>query len=161
MKQLLLFLLLLLFFNACQDVGDNKPLLSNSKKKQPIIIVNQNRHLNMAEYWIDKLDQPNEIIMTPKEIEKFNNKIAYENRTINYFKDINKKYGSEWVKKSILHAFNGIKSGSKYFTDGSRVSATFYKNIKERLNLKTLFGQSVTSRYAILIKKSYPPNSHS
>ena len=151
-NSLLIYLSIALLLSSCQEVGDNKPLLSNSKKKQPIIIVNQNRHLNMAEYWIDKVDKPHKLLMTDKEIEAFNNNTAYNRQTFNYFKDMNKAYGTSWVKSSILHSFNGIKSKSNYFADGNRINASFYKDLKDDLNLDALVGSSVQVRYALVTK---------
>ena len=46
----LLFLLILMLFSSCQEIGDNKPIVKDSDEKQPIIIVNKNRHLNIAEF---------------------------------------------------------------------------------------------------------------
>lgn len=81
-KTYLLSLLILLFITACQDVDDTSVVLSNSKKKQPVIIVNANRHLKIPEFWIDKIDNANKVIMSDKEISKFNDYTA----------------GSSWVK---------------------------------------------------------------
>ena len=147
MKKLILSLLLL--FSACQDIDENKPLLSNSKKKQPIIIVNRNRHLNMAEFWIDKIEKPDEVIMTPKEIEEFNNNIAHKNHTLNYFNELNSAYRASWIKESILHSYNGIKGIATYFEDGNKIGSKFYKDIKKYLNLKSLGNENISTRFAI------------
>ena len=147
MKKLILPLILI--FSACQDIDDNKPLLSNSKKKQPVIIVNRNRHLNMAEFWIDKIKEPYKEIMTPKEIESFNNEIAHKNHTLNYFDELNSLYSASWVKESILHSYKGIKGIATYFEDGNRISSKFYKGIKKDLNLESIGKRSVATRFAI------------
>ncbi|CAA6804541.1 MAG: Unknown protein [uncultured Sulfurovum sp.] len=148
-NSLIITLCTALLFSSCQDVGDNKPLLSNSKKKQPIIIVNRNRHLNIPEFWIDRIENPNKIIMSQKEIIQFNNNTAHKKGTLNFFKEINKSYGSSWVKKSILANFKGIKSRVSYFEDGNKISQMFYADIKEKLNLKTFLDSSVQTRYAL------------
>ena len=153
MKKLLLFSLTLLFV-ACQDVGDNKPLLTNSKKKQPIFIVNANRHLNIAEFWIDQIPNPNKVMMSSKKIEQFNNQIAHKQGMLNYFKDINKQYRSSWIKSQLTRGFDGLKSKVKYFTDNNRVDSEFYKNIKENMNLKTLNITNQTTRYALTVNYS-------
>ena len=148
---LILTILLTFLITACQDVDENKPLLSNSKKKQPIIIVNRNRHLSMAEFWIDQIEEPNKLLMTPKQIEKFNNSVAYEQHTLNYFKNINKSYGVSWVKEEILDSFSGIKSRATYFSDGNRIDSNFYKELKKDLNLKALTAKKVQTRYALTV----------
>lgn len=150
MKKLILCsILIVLLFTACQDVDDNKPLLSNSKKKQPIIIVNRNRHLNMAAFWIDQIEKPNEILMSAEEIKKFNDDIAHKNHTLNYFHEINSAYGGSWIKKSILSSFRGIKSIGSYFEDGNSISSSFYSDIKDILNVTAIPQSSVKTRYAL------------
>ena len=149
MKKSLLSLILLLLFSACQDIDENKPLLSDSKKKQPIIIVNRNRHLNMAEFWIDKVEKPYKEIMTPKEIEAFNNEIAHKNHTLNYFNELNSAYSASWIKNSILNSYKGVKSIATYFEDGNKIDSKFYKDIKKYLNLDSIEEGSVTTRFAI------------
>ncbi|CAA6814316.1 MAG: Lipoprotein, NLP/P60 family [uncultured Sulfurovum sp.] len=132
-------------------MGDNKPLLSNSKKKQPIIIVNRNRHLNIAEFWINKLEKPNKVIMQTKDINHFNNNTAHQKGTLTLFEEINKAYGSSWVKKSILRNYEGIKSSVKYFEDGNKISQMFYTDIKTKLNTRSFLEKSVQTRYALTI----------
>ncbi len=50
--------------------------------KEPIIIVNRNRHFKMAQFWIDKLNSADRLILDLEEIEKFNqrliSKISYQ-----------------------------------------------------------------------------------
>lgn len=145
-------LLIILFFNACQDIGDNKPLLTQSKKKQPIYIVNPNRHLNIADFWISQLQHPNEIIMNEKDIQKFNDDIAYQQGLYTNFKDIDNSYNSAWIKNKILKSFNGLKSRVKYFSDNRTISYTFYKELRAKLNLKGVKGKNQKTRYAMTIK---------
>lgn len=73
--------MILLLITACQDMGENDIVLSNSKKKQPVIIVNANRHLKMAEFWIDRIEEPDKLIMGKKEIEKFNHITSHKRHT--------------------------------------------------------------------------------
>lgn len=149
MKNLILTLIILLF-TSCQDTIENRPLLTKSKKRQPIFIVNPNRHLNIAEFWITQLDNPKKIIMTPKEIEKFNDKIAKDG-LLNYFKDIKSFYNSSKLKTTLLKNFNSLKNKAKYLTDNSIISNRFYNDLKEELNLKELKGKRVKTRYALTV----------
>ena len=148
-KTYLISLLILLFISACQDIDDTSVVLSNSKKKQPVIIVNANRHLKIPEFWIDKIDKPNKVIMSDKEIKKFNHHTAYKKHTLTLFKDISKAYGSSWVKNSILESFNGIKSRTTHLRDGNKISSEFYQKIKNELNLNGFLTKSVKTRYAL------------
>jgi len=147
-KALLLPLFISLFFTACEDIGDNKPLLSNSKEKQPVIIVNKNRHLNVPEFWIDQLEHPDKVIMNEKEIALFNQNVSKKG-TLTFFKNINRSYGSAWVKKTILSNYESIKSSTTYLVDGNKISNFFYKRIKKYLNTMLISGNSVKTRYAL------------
>ena len=150
MKKSLLPIILILLFTACQDVDDNRPiLLSNSKKKQPIIIVNRNRHLNLAEYWIDKVEKPYKEIMTPKEIEAFNDDIAHKNKTFNYFEELKSAYGASWLKRTILKAYSGIRRTTHYFEDGNKIDSKFYKSIKKDLNLEEMAEGNIQTKFAL------------
>ncbi|MBU1667338.1 SH3 domain-containing protein [bacterium] len=153
-KFLFLPLITLFIFTSCQEIGDNKPLLSNTKKRQPIVIVNKNRHLNIAEFWIDKIEKPDTIIMNEKEIEHFNNDTAYNKKTLNNFQDINKIYGSEWIKEKLLQNFNGLKSRATYFADGYKIPLSFYNDIKQEMNLNDFHETNRSTRYALTINYS-------
>ena len=153
MKKYLLVPIILLI-TACQEMGDNKPLLSNAKKKQPVFIVNPNRHLNIAEFWIDQLEKPDEIIMNAKEIEQLNNNTAYQQGMLTYFKDVNKLYGSQWLKEKLLKNFNGLKSRFSYFSDDNKISSSFYKEIKKNMNLNGFHQKNIKTRYALAVNYS-------
>jgi len=149
-KAILLPLVIATLFTACGDGGDNGPVLSNSKEKQPIIIVNANRHLNMPEFWIDKIENATKPIMNEKEIALFNQNTSNNRHTLSPFRQMNKSYGSSWVKNSILKNYQSMKSAVKYFTDGSKASNSFYKNIKESLNISAINHKKVKTRYALV-----------
>lgn len=148
-KNLFTLVLITLLFTACQDIGDNAPLLSNSQKKQPVIIVNKNRHMNIAEFWIDKINNAQQVIMNEKEIEAFNQNTAKNKGTLTLFESLNKSYGSSWVKKSILANYHGIKSRSSHFVDGNKISNLFYRNMEQYLNVKAITETSLKTRFAL------------
>ncbi len=147
----LLIIPIIIFFTSCQEVGDNKPMVSDSDEKQPIIIVNKNRHLNIAEFWIDKIEQPDKIVMNEKEIEHFNDNVAYKQKRLNYFRDIPTTYSSSWIKEKILKGFNGIKLSASYFEDGYKIPKSFYKDIKKDMNLDSLYKKEIKTRYALTV----------
>jgi len=147
-------LTLLLLFTACQDLGDNKPLLSNKKEKQPIIIVNKNRHLNIAAFWLNSVNKADDLILNEKEITRFNNDTIYRKKTVTNFSDINKRYAASWVKETILKSFYGMKSKTSYYLSDSKIPSKFFKDIKEELNLNELRKSNVTTRYALTVNYS-------
>ena len=151
MRVLSIFIAILLFY-GCEEVNDNRPpLLSSKKGKQPIIIVNKNRHLNIADFWIDKIKNPNKIVMSRKEIEKFNDRVAYVDKKLIYFKDISPTYGGSWVTKSIEGMLNGISERVEYFEDGTRVPNSFFNDLRDYMNIGAI-DNSVKTRYALTVK---------
>ncbi len=147
----LLIIPIIMFFTSCQEVGDNKPMLGDSDEKQPIIIVNKNRHLSIAEFWINKTEQPNKAVMNEKEIEHFNDNIAYKQKRLNYFRDIPTTYSSIWIKEKMLKGFDGIKLSASYFEDGYKIPKSFYKEIKKEMNLDSLSKKETQTRYALTV----------
>ena len=150
MKNLLL-LYILIIFTSCQEVGDNKPMLGDSDKKQPIIIVNKNRHLNIAEFWIDKIEKPDLVIMNEKEIENFNYNTVHKKKTLNSFQEIPKTYDVSWIKSKILKNYEAIKSRANYFSDGYKIPNIFYDDIKKEMNLNDFYDKNCSTRYALTV----------
>ena len=151
MKNSILITIILLIFTACQEIGDNEPLLGGKKGREPIIIVNKNPHLNIPEFWIDKVDNPERVIMGTKEIEEFNNEVAYVQKRLTYFKDTALEYNSSWVKSTIEKSFISFTSQKKYFIDGYKVPDKFYKSIKSDMNLDSIVDSLVKTKYAITV----------
>jgi hypothetical protein len=147
-KSLFILVLTTFLFTSCQDIGDNKPLLSDSQQKQPIVIVNKNRHLNIPEFWIDKVENPDEVIMNAKEIEVFNTSTA-KRGTLTFFKDVNRAYASSWLKHSILANYDDMKSRTTHFVDGTKISTFFLRNIKDNINVDSIQSSSTKTRYAL------------
>ncbi|HHH20117.1 MAG TPA: hypothetical protein ENK86_06380 [Campylobacterales bacterium] len=154
MKRYLLIPIILLF-TACQEVGEHKPVLCNTKEKQPVIIVNKNRHLHMPEYWIDQLKTPDQVIMDAKEIDAFNAFTAQKQHMLTRFEDIGTQYGSSWVKESIHRSLLGLSHGVKYFADGNRIDNRFFSTMQEYLSLDLLTDKSIDTRYALTVNYTH------
>ena len=151
MRVISAFIVILLLFNGCEEVDDNMPILSNKKEKQPIIIVNRNRHLNIADFWIDKIKNPDKIIMSREEIEKFNSRVAYIEKKITNFKDIGSKYSGSWVKKSIDGMLKVVSQQAQYFEDGTRIPNSFFGELRDYMDMGAI-ENSVKTRYALTVK---------
>ena len=149
-----LLIIIAYLFTACQELGDNKPVITNSDEKQPIIIVNKNRHLNIAEFWIDKIKNPNALIMNEQEIQHFNDHTAHKQKGLNYFQDLAQVYDSSWIKEKILKSFKGIQQRAFYFADGYKIPKSFYNDIKIQMNLDGFSEKTTTTRYALTVNYS-------
>jgi len=146
-----IFITIILLLTACQEVDEHTLVLSNNPEKQAIIHVNKNRHLVMAEFWLKEIEDPDRVFMSPNQIKKFNNFTAYKQHKITFFKDFSKKYGKNWVKKSIQKSFNSIQRATKYLTDDTPVDRNFFPDIRKSLNLKALNQKNITTRFAITV----------
>ncbi len=149
MRFISIFIAILLFY-GCDEVGENMPILSSKKEKQPIIIVNKNRHLNIADFWIDRIKNPDEIIMSREEIEKFNSRVAYVEKKLTNFKDISPTYSGGWVRDSIKGMLKTLKSQVEYFEDGNRIPNSFFNELRDYMNLRDI-ESSVKTRYALTV----------
>ena len=152
-KPLYYILILTLLLTACQNQSDNKPLLSKSKKKQPIFIVNPNRHLNIAEFWIDQIDSPDKIIMNQREIRRFNREVVRKGSRY-AFSSINNYYSSSWIKGRVVKNFKNMKQKAKYYHDDEKIPSAFYKEIQKTMNLNGFHSKKVKTRYALTINYS-------
>ena len=150
MRIIPIFIAIFLFY-GCEEIGDNMPILSDKKEKQPIIIVNKNRHLNIADFWIDKIEDADKIIMSREEIEKFNSRVAYVEKKLTNFKDISPTYSGSWVKKSIEGMLKGISQQADYFEDGTRIANSFFNDLKDYMDIGAI-EDSVKTRYALTVK---------
>ena len=151
MKKNIFIIITLLLITACQEVDEHTLVLSNSQEKQTIVHVNKNRHLEMAEFWLKEVENPDRVYMSKSKIKKFNDFTSYKQHKITFFKDFNKKYGKSWVKKSIQKSFNNIKRSTKYLTDDTPVERNFFTDIRKTLNIKALNQKSVITRFALTV----------
>ena len=150
-KKIINLIFIILLLTSCQEVNDNRPMLNKSDEKQPIIIVNKNRHLNIAEFWIDKIENPDTLIMNEKEIEHFNNNTAHKQQKLNYFHDLQKEYDFSWIRAKIVKSFHGIQLSASYFSDEYKIPQSFYSDIKREMNLNNFYEKSRTTRYALTV----------
>jgi len=150
MKRYIVFVLILLLLLGCREVEENKPLVVNKKDRQPIFIVNRNRHFKMAEFWIDKLEDRDRVILDGNGIAKFNQKLIVDGKIFDFNSSVN-FYGGEYVKSSIIRMFKSISKQTKYFADGKRISSQFFDEVYEDLNLDEI-SASVESRFALTIR---------
>nr|MCH9740129.1 SH3 domain-containing protein [Campylobacterota bacterium] len=134
--------------------GEHKPVLCNTKEKQTVIIVNKNRHLNIPEFWIDQLKDPDKVIMDAKAIKAFNEHTSYTQHRLTFFKDVASAYGTSWVKESIERAGIGLRNSTKYFSDGNKIKNSFFDQVQSYMSLELLQESKVTTRYALTVNYS-------
>lgn len=133
----LIIIISLLLLIGCKEIEENRPFLANNREKQPIFIVNRNRHFKMAEFWLDKLENPNRIILDSSSILKFNRRLIADGKIY----DFNRSslfYSGSYIRASIEGMYKNISNGVKYFIDGNRVSRSFLRDIYNDLDLDSI-----------------------
>jgi cell wall-associated NlpC family hydrolase len=89
--------------------------------------------------------------MREKEIERFNDNVAHQQKMYSYFHEISKEYNSPWIRDQILKSYHALKTRGKYFADGNNVAQNFYAEIIEEMNLNKLGNKSIKTRYAMTV----------
>jgi hypothetical protein len=140
----------LLLVSGCKDIEENKPLLADQKGKQPIFIVNRNRHFKMAEFWLDKLENPDRVILDSDAIERFNTKLISDGKVYDFNRS-SRFYSGSYIRASIEGMYKNISNGVKYFIDGNRVSRSFFREIYSDLDLDSIDSKE-RARFALTIR---------
>jgi len=150
MKRFKILIIVFILFSGCKEVEENRPLLADNKEKQPIFIVNRNRHFKIAEFWIDKLENPDRVILKRDDIKRFNKQLVANGKVFN-FNDAPNYYKSSYIKASIERMFFGISKSVKYFIDGNRIDDSFFDDIYEYLDLDSIKERQKT-KFALTIR---------
>jgi len=141
----------LLLLLGCQDTSEHQPVLIDTQKKQPVYIVNKNRHLKMAGFWIDQLPHPDKVIMDTPSIQALNEITAQQQHQLTRFQDIAPSYGTSWIKKSIKHAMNNLIKQAHFFEDGNPIYRSYFNETQTYLNLDSLTEKRIPTRYALTV----------
>lgn len=135
----------------------NKNNLQSNYEK--LITPGVTKDMQIADFWINKINTPNELIMTQAEIQEFNNKII---KNVNSMYNLN-SYKETLNKKELLKYINYYKKPTRimYTSNGEPISDKFYNSICSNLNLEQIKDKNPI-RYGITIKKtslrSFPTN---
>jgi len=135
MKKILLPLILstILLFIGCEESLEHKEKIT----KEQIVLVNENRHLAIAQFWISKIKNPNALIMDKNRIEQFNQQLRYRNKTTLKIEDINATYSDVFVKAKIDKLFADISQSGKFFEDNSTCDQNFFNEIRSNSFITT------------------------
>ncbi len=111
---------------------------------------NVKQEMLSAAYWIQKMGNPNEVIMTSYEIKKFNSDIIEELPTV--MLELNKmkeKYTRDEIKKVVNITFP-LKP---CYIDGKKVSKEYKEKIIKQLNVTDIPEES-TVKYGVAVKRT-------
>ncbi len=102
------------------------------------------------EYWIGKLDNPNELIMSQSEISSFNQGMLRElSAYIIDLKTLPLAYSAAMLQKFIDQPFPKAAA----YVDGVKLSADYFTQVKKQMNLGGLQGSNLL-RYGVIVQRT-------
>lgn len=103
-----------------------------------------------CDYWLEKITQPNKLIMSPKEIEKFNQDIIKQSKAVS---DLT-IFPSTLHKQDLLAKLTAatFPQGNSYL-NGQLIDSRYYQQLSQQLNLDVLQDQNSVS-YGFTVKRT-------
>lgn len=110
-----------------------------------------NPELEQPEYWVNKLSEPNKVIMTGEEIREYNKEIQRELPTTVF--DL-RSYQREVPRKKVVEMLEAyaIPEGVMY-VNGEQATAAYYEALRTQVNLKGLNNEN-TVLYGLTVKRA-------
>lgn len=112
------------------------------------------REMKTAGYWIEKLDNPDEPVLTTEEIEIFNQNVLEEFDSVRTATDFTSDVSGDSVIKDIMENFNYSKERKFYLADGKRVDKAFYEKIEKLINVETV-PEMITPTFGITLRYTH------
>jgi hypothetical protein len=131
---------------------DKNKIENNYKKNKKLVFTpGVTEDMQTPDFWINKIDNPNELIMTQEQIQEFNNKIIKNVDSMYNLYD----YKDTLNKKELLRYINYYKKPTRimYNSNGKPINDNFYNSISNNLNLDKVKDKNPV-RYGITIKKT-------
>lgn len=119
----------------------------------PLLLTSVRPDQLQADYWINRLPDPNRVLKTPEELKVFNQDIhAMVKDTVDVFKVGTTKSGSS-IKEFVLQQFNAVRGRGLYNLQNQAMPKTWFDtNVKPNLNLEKI-PASIKIKYGVA---SYP-----
>ncbi|MEA3456151.1 MAG: SH3 domain-containing protein [Campylobacterota bacterium] len=112
------------------------------------------RHINLPEFWIDRAEEPDRIIMNREQIRQFNKKTEMVKGLITPARDFNTTYSGEWIKTKLisLHAF--LNKRAFYLENGKAIERDMPQSLWDNSRYETV-PKTVTTRYALVVNYTH------
>jgi len=89
-------------------------------------------------YWISKIDNPDKVIMSAEEIEKFNETNRKRGRILEKVIQLDNTMSGKRLSKNILNSIKCIQERKWYTTDNMRVDSLFFETIFRNIALNKI-----------------------
>lgn len=106
------------------------------------------RSINLAEFWIDRVDEPQKLIASKSAIEKFNHNAFATHGLVTPAEDFNTSYSSAWLVDKLEHLREFLSERAFYFEDGTALSKGYLQTLYHNYNQENI-PKKIATQYAI------------
>ena len=104
----------------------------------PSGLPNVSQDMKRPGFWIERHPSPDEVILNPQEIEKFNLHLKETLKLVNDIANFPTAISGEKFKKKESEGLKELRAKELYRADGSRVADYFYDSVEKDMNLGAL-----------------------
>ncbi len=108
------------------------------------------RHLNLPEFWISQLKDPDKKILTSAQIKHLNIQTSKNKELIFPPQDFNATYSGDWVKEKLTKLQTFLSEKAFYLEDGTAISQDFRKTLQANHAINTV-PDRITTQYALVV----------
>ena len=104
-------------------------------------------------YWIDKIESPDEVILQPEEIERFNEDNFTRMLFLTKVLEMPEEIPGHHIRDMIQSDLTQIEGKNLYDEGGRRLWKSFYRNIQKNLDQETIGGK-VTIKFGLVMRRT-------
>jgi len=134
--------------SAAPWVVSSLPYIKDSSISQ-VEYTKHYRGINIADFWIDKINDPDKEILTPSQIKIFNQKSYGDSGVVVDAKDFNSSYSSEWFIDRLDKLKEFLQKRAFYHEDGKPLAKYYINKLYENCNIEKIPSTDITSIYAV------------
>ena len=112
------------------------------------------RHINLPEFWIDKSQEPDRIILNREQIKQFNRKTATIKGLITPAQDFNATYPGDWIKEKLISLHSFLNKRAFYLENGKAISRDMPQSLWDNSRYEAV-PETVTTRYALVVNYTH------
>ncbi len=109
------------------------------------------RHINLPEFWIDRLRYPDREIMGIQQIEQFNAQTAHLKKLTYPPQDFNTSYSGDWVGDKLARQFAFLAIRAFYLENGRPIDKRILPSLWQNCAFDTI-PETITARYALVVR---------
>ncbi len=112
------------------------------------------RHIYLPEFWIDKSEEPDRIVLNREQIRQFNRKTATIKGLITPAQDFNATYSGDWIKKKLISLHSFLNKRAFYLENGKAIHWNMPQSLWDNSRYEAL-PETVATRYALVVNYTH------